>query len=131
MNVLVPIDGSDCSFRALEFATEFAKRYDGRLHVVHITDHHGRETDAVLEDARDLLEEADVADDPEVVIDLGMSKPKYADRVGKDILERVENEGYDHVVMGHHGTGRIGRALLGSAAETVVRAAEVPSTVVP
>jgi nucleotide-binding universal stress UspA family protein len=33
--------------------------------------------------------------------------------------------------MGHHGSGRIERALVGSAAETVVRGETVPVTVVP
>ena len=69
--------------------------------------------------------------DPEIATNLRMSRPGYANRVGKDILHLVEERGYDHVVMGHHGTGRIGRAILGSAAETVVQAAEVPSTIIP
>lgn len=43
----------------------------------------------------------------------------------------VAEEGYDHVVMGHHGSGMVDRAMLGSAAETVVDAKEVPVTIVP
>jgi nucleotide-binding universal stress UspA family protein len=38
---------------------------------------------------------------------------------------------FDHVVMGHHGSGAVERAILGSAAETVLRAEEFPVTVVP
>lgn len=131
MKVLVPVDGSDCSFRALEFATQFVRRYEGTIHVVHLTDHEGEETNEILERAETVLADADLDDDPEIVTELGMSEPRYANRVGKDVLRLVEEREYDHVVMGHHGTGRIGRAILGSAADTVVRAAEVSCTIIP
>lgn len=131
MDVLVPVDGSECSFRALEFATEFVERFEGSIHVVHITDHSGPDTDTILQRAEETLAEAGLADDPEVITNVRMSDPKYANRVGRDILRVVEEDGYDHVVMGHHGTGRIGRAILGSAAETVLRASEVPATIIP
>jgi nucleotide-binding universal stress UspA family protein len=131
MEVLAPIDGSECSFRALRFATEFVKRYDGSIHVVHFTDVPGQGTEQLVSRARTHLDEAGLQSDPEVMTKVRMSEPKYANRVGKDILQLVEEEDFDHVVMGHHGTGRIGRAILGSAAETVLRAAEVPSTIIP
>lgn len=131
MNVLVPVDGSDCSFRALEFATEFVRRYEGTLHVVHITDYQGEETSEVIRRAEEVVSDAGLKDEPEITTDLRMSDPGYANQVGKEILRLVEEREYDHVIMGHHGTGRIGRAILGSAAETVVRAAEVPSTIIP
>lgn len=131
MRVLAPIDGSDCSFRALEFAINLATKYEGTLHVVHITDYVADTTDDILDQAKNLLSEAGIDDHPEIVRDLRMSEPRYANKVGKDIL-RIADEGeYNHIVMGHHGTGRIGRAVLGSAAETVVRAAEHPATIVP
>lgn len=131
MEVLVPVDNSDCSFRALEFATEFVRRYDGSLHVVHITDHGEEEATEVVQRAEDVLSEAGIEDEPEVVTDVRMSNLQYADRVGQDVLELVEEEGYDHVVMGTHDAGRIEGALLGSAAKTVVEDTEVPVTVVP
>lgn len=131
MKVLVPIDGSDCSFRALEFAIDFVNRYEGRLHVVHITDFTGDLTNEILQEAETALADASIDDQPDVLTDTRLSNPRYSNQVGKDIIE-IANEGdYDHVVMGHHGTGRIGRAVLGSAAETVIRAAEQPATVVP
>lgn len=131
MEVLVPIDGSECSYRALRFAIDFARRYDAALHVVHVTDYVGEETEAILDRAEGILDEEGVLDDPELVTDVRLSEPRYATRVGKDVLELVAEEGYDHVVMGHHGSGAVGRVILGSAAETVVRAAETPATIVP
>ena len=129
MKVLVPIDGSDCSVRALEFAIDFAARYEGSLHVVHFTDAKTEATDEILETAEETLERAGVEDAPELVeCDIEM---RIAANVGKEILETVEEEDYDHVVMGHHGSGTVERLILGSAAETVVRGETVPVTIVP
>ncbi len=131
MRVLVPIDGSDCSFRALEFAADMVERREGTLHVIHFTDVETDSTEQIIDRAKDLLAETGVVDHPEVRIDARMSEPRYANAVGKEILRIVDEEGYDHVVMGHHGAGIVGRTILGSAAETVLRASETPITVIP
>ena len=131
MRILVPIDGSDCSFRALEFAVEFADRYDGSLRVVHFSEHEDEATATVVERAEAVLADAHSHVSPEVVDDVELSDPRYADRIGKEILRLVDEGGYDHVVMGHHGKGTVGRIILGSAAETVIEGAETPVTVVP
>ncbi|WP_435099154.1 universal stress protein [Halarchaeum sp. P4] len=130
MQILVPIDGSDCSFRALEFAADMAPRYDGSLHVVHITDTENEATEELLERARDLLDTHDIDDDPDVHTDISLDF-RPSNRIGKDIIELVEEDGYDHVVMGHHGAGAVERAIVGSATETVMSAERVPVTVIP
>ncbi|MFB6302439.1 MAG: universal stress protein [Haloferacaceae archaeon] len=129
MDVLVPMDQSERSRDALRFAVDFANRYDGSVHVVHVTDHPGDEDEEIKRNARQIIEEAGLEDEPETVIEVVQFR--WSNRVGKEILKLVEDEGYDHVVMGHHGTGALGRAVLGSAAETVVRGSTVPVTVVP
>ena len=131
MKVLVPIDGSDNSYRALRFAIEMANRFSGTLHVIHITDAAGEASEQILERARTILEEEGISDTPEVVTDVRLENIRYANRVGKDVLELAEKDGYDHIVMGHHGSGMVDRAILGSAAETIVRSGEVAVTVVP
>jgi nucleotide-binding universal stress UspA family protein len=130
MDVLVPIDGSDCSFRALEFAVDFAERYDAVCHVVHVTDAVTDATDTLLAQAHEKLDSLDSSADVELDV-VDTLEMRAAKEVGKEILRLVEREGYDHVVMGHHGGGTVERAILGSAAETVVRGETVPVTVVP
>lgn len=130
MDVLVPVDDSDCSFRALEFGADMAARYDATLHVVHFADDSTTTSDAVLERARRVLDARGVDADPEVNADVDVDV-RSAGRVGSEILDLVDERGYDHVVMGHHGAGTIERAILGSAAETVLRAEKVPVTVIP
>ena len=130
MKVLAPVDGSECSSRALRFATEFARRFEASIHVVHISDEETDATDAILRNAREMLAEEGIDDDPELSTDVRLEF-RPADRVGKDILDLVAERGYDHVVMGHQSSGTVERAILGSAAETVLRSEEVAVTVVP
>ncbi|WP_458185937.1 universal stress protein [Haladaptatus sp. NG-WS-4] len=134
MDVLVPIDGSECSFRALEFATTFAREFDATLHVIHFSDESTDATDEILSRARSLLDsegiEANIEAKVELATDLQLEF-RPADRVGENVLKLVKTSGYDHVIMGHHGSGAIERAILGSAAETIVRAESVPVTIVP
>lgn len=128
--VLVPIDGTDPSYRALEFATGFVERYDADLDVVHVTDEETEATEDILERAERILEAGDSEASPKVSADLEMDF-RPADRVGEFILELVQKRGYDHVVMGHQASGTVERAIIGSAAETVLRAERVPLTVIP
>ena len=128
MEILVPVDNSDCSFRALGFGADMAARYDADLHVVHFADEESAVTDAVLERSQRVLDARDSSADPEVSTDVDV---RSGGRAGSEILDLVDERGYDHVVMGHHGAGTIERAILGSAAETVLRAEKVPVTVIP
>ena len=129
MRLLVPIDGSDASERALDHALDLATAFDATLQVVHFSNDETDATELVLEHAREAIRARDVAGTPQVeLIDLDI----WTDTgVGHAIVNFVEEEGYDHVVMGHHGSGAVERAILGSAAETVVRSEAVPVTVVP
>lgn len=131
MEILAPIDGSDCSTRALRFAADMARRYDAEVHVVHLSERRTDQTDELLAEAETILDEEGVTGDTEVVSDVRLSNLKASNQVGKDVLKLVEQHGYDHVVMGHHGTGRVGKLILGSAAETVAKSTEVPVTIVP
>lgn len=135
MRVLVPLDGSECSFDALRFATEFVTNFDASLHVVHFVESDAQkddqETQDLLAKANDILTSSGIADEPTIETDAWITPYTYAGRVGKDILNLVHEDNYDHVIMGHHGAGVVTRTLLGSTAETVVEDATVPVTIVP
>jgi nucleotide-binding universal stress UspA family protein len=49
---------------------------------------------------------------------------------GEAILEAAQSEGADRIVVGSHGRGRVGRILIGSVSDEVVRNATVPVLVV-
>lgn len=131
MKVLAPIDGSECSFRALEYAMEFVRRYEGTLHVVHITTADQRATEEILNRAEAYLDSDGIASDPELVTTVRSIDPRYGNRIGKDILRLVDEREFEHVIMGHHGAGAVDRLVLGSAAQTVVQSIETPVTVIP
>ena len=133
--ILVPVDFSEGSKRALHWAVDLAKRHDAQLHLLHVMAAYGPEwygeaeplpqVDALrneLEtDAREGLEA--MAPDPDrsgvaskvtVVHDLN---------VAGAILEETADANADLIVMGTHGRSGIEHALLGSVAEKVVRRA--------
>ncbi|ELY24615.1 universal stress protein, partial [Haloferax volcanii] len=59
MDVLIPIDGTDASKRALDFAIEMVGGMGGSLHVVHYTNNQTDATEAILDDARGRLKAGD------------------------------------------------------------------------
>ncbi|MFB6081888.1 MAG: universal stress protein [Halanaeroarchaeum sp.] len=99
--------------------------------MVHFTDVESHSTEVLRDRIDGVLDERGIDAEMELVGDVRLGTLKASDHVGRDVLELVEDRGYDHVVMGHHGTGRVGEALLGSAAKTVVENETVPVTVVP
>ena len=131
MYVLVPIDGSECSRRALRHAVDVVTACTGRISVVHFTDIRTEATDDVIEAAEEVLTTAGIEAETEVIRDTRVSEPRSSTHIGKRVLQLVDDRKYDHVVMGHHGTGVAAELLLGSTAKTVIEAGEVPVTVIP
>jgi nucleotide-binding universal stress UspA family protein len=97
--------------------------------VVHFSNDRTDATETILDRAREAIDESTLTDVPDVEL---IDRNVWTDSsVGKAIVRYADEESYDHVVMGHHGSGAVGRAILGSAAETVVRAESIPVTIVP
>lgn len=132
MHVLVPIDGSEPSSRALSFGIDLTDRFDGRLDVVHIGDPDVEATEQLLERAREQCEEAGVDATVEARPELeDESRLHYATKIGGQILELADELDVDHIVMGSHGRSGLDEYVLGSAAETVLDAQTYQVTVVP
>lgn len=148
MHLIVGIDGSEASDRALEHALEIATATDGRVTAVHavdpqvyeqregggpITDRSDAEQRIVLEtieeaEARgeELLEVAVAAADPEMVD----TELLYGDPV-QAISEYVEGAAdVDGIVVGHRRLAEEYERLLGSVAKGLVERAPAPVTVV-
>ncbi len=137
MRVLVPLDGSDPSWTALDYALEQHPNEDVVvMHVVNpvaglysgegFSDYEqlisaGEErAERLFDEARETATEASVAIDTET-------------RIGNPtemILECVEDLDIDQIVIGSHGRSGVSRVLLGSVAEAVIRRSSVPVTIV-
>ena len=140
-HVLVPVDGSEHSLKALEHAVE--QFSDAQFTVLHIVDalasgYGGTEMAHITDDAvegavargeritEDAVEHATEAganrDAFETVVEWG--RPAHA------IVRYAEDHDVDQIVIASTGRSGISRVLLGSVAEVVVRRATVPVTVV-
>lgn len=137
--VLVPIDGSEQSWHALEYVLE--ERPDDEIVALHVinpmegvyaTDAMGGDYwtgwyDSAEERAGDLFEEAeeragDRRDDLTTVKETGPP--------AQTIVDYAEAHDVDHIVIGSHGRSGVSRVLLGSVAESVARRATVPVTII-
>ena len=139
-DLLVPMDFSDDSRRAFEYAAEVARSVGGRLTLL-----------TVIEDAfpypelfsldhpdeefyRSLRERA-LARMEEMVA--ALPDPVPVERVvvrghpRQEICAMAEELGTDLIVMARHGNSGLRSALLGSTTETVLRSAGCPVLVLP
>lgn len=136
--ILVPLDGSETSWNAFEFAAEEFPA--ATVHVLHVIDpvEAGYTATATVpgyteewyEQARDRADE--LFEDAEERMSEGGSL-ETATEVGRPsriIVEYAEEQEIDQIVMGSRGRSGVSRILLGSVAEAVVRRSPVPVTIV-
>ena len=150
-HVLVAVDGSEQSERAVEFvADEWGDVPATLLHVIDPVQAgydagvlpSGSEAwyqsakenaDDVLAEHRERLAAArDAGTGPPADTEQGpaVDTRTEAGRPAATIVEVAEEIGADHVVVGSHGRQGVSRLVLGSVAESVVRRSPVPVTVV-
>jgi nucleotide-binding universal stress UspA family protein len=128
--ILLPTDGSEAAEAAVDHATRLARAFDGRVHVLSVVEPiPAVEMDAALVQER-LREGADRAVDRAVDrIEAAGVETERSVRDGsahRAILAAAEAVGADLIVMGTHGRTGVGRVLLGSVTERVVRRADAP-----
>jgi len=133
--ILVPVDGSDTSNKALVAALQMARDSGGRVRLLQVFDElaylSGFEmTPEVLQSARDYAQK--VLDDTLAMANSAgvPADTRLVETVGLRLGELVADEARaweaDLVVVGTHGRRGVGRVLLGSGAEQVLRLAPVP-----
>ena len=130
--IIVPVDGSEHSRKALEFACDLAPRYHAELRLVHVPHASAQGKTLVLGDAAvtikattDELREAgrSVIDEAErVARDKGCtnvtSEVADGDPAG-GILKSAENNYADMIVMGSRGLSDLRGLLMGSVSHKV------------
>ncbi|MFC4359465.1 universal stress protein [Halobium salinum] len=131
-HILLPTDGSESAEAAIDHAIDLAVRYDATLHVLYVVDTAAfgdlpHDTSVVLEGfeevGRAAVERvADRARETGVPVETDLVHGLPRD----EIVDYVEAEGIDLVVMGTHGRTGLGRMVLGSTTERVVRRSPVP-----
>ncbi len=142
--ILVPIDGSPTSEKALDAAIGLAKTFAGRLRLVYVLedslrmtgyDVYGGSPPSLYEELRNWgdqllqqgLEKVRAAG---VDVDAMLVDEAVGLRLGEAVADAAKRWNADLVVLGTHGRRGVARALLGSGAEQVIRLAPVPVLVV-
>ena len=141
--LLVPVDGSPTSAKALDTAIGLARLNGARVRLFHVVDEldhvNGFETPkAYREDLLPLMRaggERMLAQMRRRVTDQGLVCDSVlvesgAGRVCEQVAEEARLVHADMIVLGSHGRRGLARMLMGSDAEQIVRRAPVPVLVV-
>ncbi len=139
--VLVPIDFSECSAKALDFATQYVEKIPSELYLFHVFEPVGRQKFVgkklldKVEAEIDRMEGMAIAELERLIKDDETRRrlKNFHCRVAsgkpwEEILRMAANISADIIILGTHGREGIERALVGSVAEKIVRRA--PCTVV-
>jgi nucleotide-binding universal stress UspA family protein len=129
-DILLPTDGSAAAEAAVDHATTLARAFDATVHVMSVVEPiPAVEMDAAIVHER-LRESADraVARATDRLDAAGVPHTSSVHDGGahRTILAQAGERDADMVVMGTHGRTGVGRVLLGSVTERVVRRADVP-----
>ena len=150
--IVVPLDGSDLSERALPVAQNLAQSSEATVHLIHMVSREhelgaGRGIESVqaaeleMDMARRLTEirlhrgRMYVEQKGSQLSGAGIKiEPEFAVKAGEpaqNINDYVKEHSISLVVMTTHGYGGVRRLLLGSVTDRVIRSCEVPMLVVP
>lgn len=150
--ILVPLDGSEHSLRALNVAIQIAKKFDGKITLIHVYSAAVRPV---------MVPETTAVPPPMIPVMTPMEVSRVAEATRKagggilaDGAQRVEAEGvqvetilregntvqeivrtavegkFDIIVMGARGISKIKELILGSVSDGVLRSAPCPVLVV-
>lgn len=135
--ILVPMDFSDFSKKAAEFALSFGELYGADLTLLHVVTLFHEDT-AELSNLQNIEEHVKMQEEA-----MHEELKAHADQFGHSevqvnaitrrgfyeaeaILDTISDDDYDLVVMGTHGRKGLKHLVLGSIAEKVVRLSKVP-----
>jgi nucleotide-binding universal stress UspA family protein len=139
--ILCPIDFSDSSLAALEYAINMAEEADGQLKVLHVTEmpaaltqeafvvesELSRIRETAITDARRRLEQL-IPEEARAYC--AVDTAVVEGRVYREILRQAAEKKTDVIVMGVHGRGALDLLLFGSTTHHVIRASTCPVLIV-
>lgn len=132
-SILVAVDDSEQSTWALEEAVTWARLNNAHVHLLHVIDvapvltpefafDDSLRRPALIDAGRELLNRLS----QKVPADLLGKKLLRDGSAEREIVEAAREQQVELIVLGTHGRGLLGRFLLGSVAEAVVRHALCP-----
>jgi len=112
--ILVPVDGSENSLRALDVALDFAQRYGSRVTVLHVAT-----GSADVESLKKTVERRAQEKGVDIDFRVRVFNPQISS-VANEILAEIISGGYDLVIMGARGSTTNEDIILGSTALSIV-----------
>jgi universal stress protein A len=142
--ILVPVDYSEHSRRALEYAVQVAAAFSASVDVVHCFDRPSYVSDDIFIERdgkrRPLVEVLAEDAEREMTQFLKSVNVPEAVKIGTQLIggdptgavcDRLRDDGHDLVVIGASGKSGVRQFLLGSVAARLVRMSPVPVLTVP
>jgi nucleotide-binding universal stress UspA family protein len=128
--VLLAVDGSEHSGKAVSVAADIAKKSHGEVLAFHVREYQVARGGAYpLEEephAQELVDGITASLQAEGVKARGVVEPHVVDSVAGAILAEAEAEGADAIVMGCRGRSELAGLLLGSVAHKVIQLSHCP-----
>ena len=138
--IMVAVDGSDYSDKAVDYAIDLAEKFSAKLTVIHVV----KTPITFKNDLWDSQLMADVLDrfgkDGQSLLSSTLSKAikagirsstKLLQGNPADVIIKIaEDEDYDLIVLGSRGLGSVSRILLGSVSDNVSRHAKCPVLII-
>ncbi|MEJ2240524.1 MAG: universal stress protein [Candidatus Bathyarchaeota archaeon] len=134
--ILIPIDGSEQSHRALTFALDLAKKYSSKVTLLTVAQPHFQDPlfppiftsndDNSINDVHQKILSQAYNRIKEIDSEIEVSKKLVAGRPADKIIEITKKDKIDLVVIGSRGLGGIKEFLLGSVSDRVADHAPCP-----
>lgn len=141
--ILVPVDGSETANKALVAALQIARDSGGRVRIIHVIEemayltgyeqyggYSGELISAMRENGNKVLNDAMAIAQAAGVEADNLLFDNFGERLGEVVANTAKQWDADLIVVGTHGRHGIGRMLLGSGAEQILRLAPVPVLVI-
>jgi len=123
-HILVPIDGSETAYAAVDQAVQLAKTFNGKITVVQVMTLDPYIAAAIqqnLDEAKKRFETAGVQVDTQLL---------EGQVVNTEIAKAAKTLGADLIVIGSHGRTGFKKFFLGSVAQSILGQSDVPVLVV-
>jgi nucleotide-binding universal stress UspA family protein len=130
--ILVPVDFSNCSKKALEYAVPLAKQFSAEVTLLHVVQPDAATCEMPSLQVQTIQEAAKALDTVRESIG-GTVHSNAAVRTGiphLEIVEAAKELNVDLIILSTHGRTGLAHVVLGSTAERVVRRAGCPVLVV-
>ncbi|WP_038048337.1 universal stress protein [Thermus caliditerrae] len=137
--ILMPTDGSPCSFQAIEHGLSLAKALSAKVHFLYVLENPAQAIWIAPESVPyglELLEDLKKAGEEAIAKALNLAQEKGVEATG-EVKEGVPvptlveaAKGFDLLVMGTHGRTGLDKLLLGSVTEGVLHRVSIPVLVV-